>query len=339
MFSLFRCVFPVISSLSLAVARAQTSQPLNNEPPLCSRLEGLDRFIKIRAEMPMDLSPQEKERLYIALHERKPPELSKEDKNRYERGIALNKAIAFYGLRTLSHYKAKIVSIKPSPRGIGLEIELQTKSALIHKSGKPWYAFEQHLISPRLLRWYWPNVRPVPASVGLWVDAYADGKDDVQRISINQSICGQDRSVVALRRATPSGLWEFCYEFSIDGKNIYLLIQPDYVNLFGEEIEWTTKYGLAVSRFVFAEPSIGGSSDIEQEIRDSKGPGWPVANSRGGHVVPGRDGWKTGGFGLGQAMSQCENSIPTEACMLRVINPGQYIESCNGWDVLRPLSP
>jgi len=300
-------------------------------------MRDVDEFIKIRADVLKHVSADTNVRLYKALYQHNPPILSPQDKARYDRGAVLNREIALYGLQILRHYKAKVVSIT-SPAGTkSSQIELQTQTELVHIGGKPWYFFESRPIEGRTLHWQWTSGHPVPVCEGIWLDAYADSADQVRRVSIQQSICIEGFTI-ALRR-TPAGLWELCEEFEIDGIKRHLLIQPDHFNLFGGQIEWTAKHGLAVSNFAFVEPNTGGEGNSEEELRGLTGPGWELTNVPGKRILPGRDGWDWGGFALGRAMADPDPSISEEARMLQVINPEQFIARAKAWDVLSPQSP
>jgi hypothetical protein len=266
-----------------------------------------------------------------------PPDLGPDEKARFERGVALNKEIALYGLKTLRHYKAKVVSIYPATSGTtGTEVELRIQTALVHQRGAPWCTFEQHPTPPQTLRWHWPDSRPVPACIGLLVDVYTDPRDRIQRVSFHD-----EASITALRKTMPGGLWELCIHWF--GGNFvgskFLVLQPDYVNLaglYGENlhIEWTSKHGLAVSHFTPRNPAIGGPSDLEKEHRSKNWPGFPLVNVPGGYVRPGRDGWKD----LETVMKQSPNSN-WDVKALRLTSPNQFIATSLGWEVQYPWSP
>lgn len=204
-----------------------------------------------------------------------------------ERGAVINKEIAFYGLKSLTRYGAEVVAIKPEADGSGAEIELQADALLIHASGKPWFHIgERRPIPQRILRWRWPRTRFVPVDKGLLVTAYVNAQDEVQRVSWQTvDLC----SVIALRRAKPSGFWEICLGCNFD-KKTYLLLQPNYLNLDGSlEVEWNVKHGLALGHF---KDPYGGESVFEGEVGGRNWAGWPLKNAPGQYVRPGRDGWE-----------------------------------------------
>ena len=300
-------------------------------------------------------------------------QLSPEEKVRYERGIALNKEIALYGLNTLRHYKAQVVSIKPAADGTGAEIELRAQTALIHKNGAPWCTFEQRPTSKRTLRWLWRDSHPVPVFAGLWVSAYADAKDNVQRVSQYQ-----ESYITAIRETMPQHFWELCIKtyatpaivcqsFERDAitsercrncsgtlsahrhQEIYSLLQPNYVNLAGLvgeglQVEWTVKHGLAISHFTPRNPAIGGDGVMEKENHSKNWPGFALINVAGRYVRPGRDGWQKLGTVFQTPYSKIEGGPDVQesywnvrAC--RLTNPDQFIATSVGWDVLLPWAP
>lgn len=274
---------------------------------------------KVYAGTPEDLSPKEKAEIAQM-------DLAPGEKAIYERGVALNKAFALYGLKTFRGYHAEIISIRPAANGAGSEVELRTKLEFTHESGKPWYyGGKSYDIPSRILRLHWPDARPFPFCVGFWVNAYADSKDRVQRISVTPF----DYSSIAALRRMPSGLWEICMGTGANGKKVYLLLQPDYVDLdciF--EIEWNVKYGLAFGHFGGV---YGGGAIVETEGKGKNWPGWPLANVPGRHVRPGRDGWERYETVLDQGRA-------APGGVTRLIPAAQYIAGSD-WDVERPLSP
>jgi len=165
------------------------------------------------------------------VHAATPVNLSPDEKIRYERGVALNREIALYGLDTLHHYKARVVSIKPAANGSsGAEIELRTQTALVH-NGKSWFDCKEQPIKARTLRWHWPDNRPVPVCPGFWIDAYADADDHVERISLEPGISDMSIYVVALRKIKADGPWEVCVATSdARDKKSFIALQPDYLN-------------------------------------------------------------------------------------------------------------
>lgn len=250
------------------------------------------------------------------VHAAEPVNLSQDETIRYERGKALNKEIALYGLDTLRHYKAKVVSIKPAASGSnGSDIELSTQTALVHESGKPWFHCKEQTIKARTLRWHWPDNRPVPVCLGFWIDAYADAEDRVLRISLEPGISDMYIYVVALRKIRSDGPWEICIA-TIDSrdKKSFLALQPEYLNFEDRvlQVEWNPKHGLAISNFrvKFAE---GDEGNHESEGQAKNWPGWPLANVPGKYVRPGRDGWK--GY----------STVLLEGGMIRLISAVQYI--------------
>jgi len=252
-----------------------------------------------------------------------PKDLSPDERTRYEQGEALDKAIALYGLATLRHYSATVVSIKTASTGSGLDIELKTKAALRHEAGKPWYDFESQPIASRSLHWHWPDARPAPACVGFEVEAYADGQDNVQRISKNVS-----PGLVAMRRMTPNGSWEILIACTMGNKRKYLVLQPDHLNIDGFELEWTAEYGLALSVF---QSEYGDGGEDENENHGSNWPGWSLVNIAGQHVRPGREGWE-----------RIETITPkqySDKTSLNLVPAGQYIGDSDWLNPDIPWSP
>jgi hypothetical protein len=288
----------------------------------------------LRAQMPKDFSPDNPKAYEEAVAYNK---ISPDERMRYDQGEALDKAIALYGLATLRHYSATVVSIKPAPAGGGLEIELTTKMALRHKAGEPWYVFDSQPIASRRLHWHWPDARPAPAYVGFEVEAFADERNRVQRIS-------ECLGLIAMRRIKPNGPWEILVvrddasglsrrelaELAAHGgaKTHYMVLQPDHLNLLGFELEWTAEYGLALSLF---RSEYGGDDEDENENHGSDWSGWSLANVAGQHVRPGRDGWQT-------LKTVLANDYP-EKVSLRLLPPGQYIGRSNWLSSGLPWSP
>jgi hypothetical protein len=255
-----------------------------------------------------------------------PPNLSADEKTRYERGAALNKEIAHYGLDTLRHYKARVVSIKSAASGKnGADIELRTQTALVH-NGELWFHSKEQPITPRTLRWHWPDNRPVPVCPGFWIDAYADAEDRVQRISLEPGISDMSIYVVALRKIGLDGRWEICIATSdARDKKSFIALQPDYLNVEDRvfQVEWNAKHGLAISNFrvKYAE---GDEGNHESEGQAKNWPGWPLANVPGKYVRPGRDGWK--GY---WTLASESNQAWQDGGMVRLIPAAQYIGTSN----------
>ena len=275
----------------------------------------------LQAEIPKSLSPGDRQ-YYDQVEAYN--KFSPDERSRYEHGVALDKTIALYGLATLSHYNATVVSIKPAVGGGGggAEIELHTQTALHNESNCSWSYTVPQPIAPRILHWHWPDARPVPACVSLEVEAYADSKDRVRRIFFNVA-----PGVIAMRRMTPNGPWEvlIAAHAGARGENkAYLLLQPDHFNLGGFEIEWNAEYGLALSLF---QTKYGGGGINENEGDSKNWPGWSVTNLPGSHVRPGRDGWE-----LSKEPTTAIARRNIDKATLRLVPARQYIATSDGWD-------
>jgi len=237
---------------------------------------------KLCAGAPEDLSPEERARIAENGSSWPYREVT------YEQGVALNKAIALYGLKTLRRYSAVVVSIKPAAAGSGAEIELRADTFLTHRSNSPWdYVGERRPVPPRTLHWHWPDGHAFPFCIGYRLDAYANVNDQVQRAS-SGTIC-DECSIIAMRTSS-KGFREICLGCYINNKKTYFLLQPDHLNIDESiEIEWNVKHGLSIGHFT---TPYGGEFVFEGEAGGKNWLGWPLINVPGKYVRPGRDGWQ-----------------------------------------------